>query len=70
MDMKLTWGNASSLRESNQNEEFVIVNQQFINSFSVFNVQKGFAEFQVVKRYLLSNCRDHGRFLILNRSAS
>ncbi|WP_425391201.1 ABC transporter permease [Ekhidna sp.] len=40
MNMDLKWGESESLKRSNQNEELVLVNQQFIESMKVFNVQK------------------------------
>ncbi len=39
MDMKLAWG-GDELEASNQTEELVLVNQQFLTSMTVFNVQK------------------------------
>lgn len=39
MDMKLAWGD-SELSASNQTEELVMVNERFLQSMSVFNVQK------------------------------
>lgn len=40
MDMKLSWGESRSLKNSNQNEEMVLVNEQFLRSAAVFNIQK------------------------------
>lgn len=39
-DMKLTWGSTGGVNTSTQNEEFVLVNEQFLKSISVFNTQK------------------------------
>lgn len=40
MNIQLAWGNSDALHQSNQNEEFVLVNEQFIQSMKVFNLQK------------------------------
>ncbi|WP_424961214.1 ABC transporter permease [Ekhidna sp.] len=40
MNMDLKWGESESLKLSNQNEELVLVNEQFMESMKVFNVQK------------------------------
>jgi putative ABC transport system permease protein len=40
LDIKLQWGESKSLALSNQNEELVLVNQQFMTSSSVFNLKK------------------------------
>lgn len=56
MDMKLIWGE-DQLEASNQTEELVLVNEQFLQSMSVFNVQKD------SMRFTLSNgvhCRIAG----------
>ena len=39
MQMKLAWGDGASIESSNQSEEMVLVNQQFLRSAAVFNVQ-------------------------------
>ncbi|WP_420578640.1 ABC transporter permease [Ekhidna sp.] len=40
MKMNLVWGNSEDLSLSNKNEELVLVNEQFIKSTKVFNLQK------------------------------
>ncbi len=40
MEMKVAWGEVSSIRHSNQNEELVLVNEEFMRSIAVFNIQK------------------------------
>lgn len=39
MKMNLEWGNSQSIENSNQSEEMVLVNQQFLRSADVFNVK-------------------------------
>ena len=39
MDVKLIWGESESLTTSTQNEELVLVNEQFMRSVAVFNLQ-------------------------------
>lgn len=39
MDMKLWWGDAESITLSNQSEEMVLANRQFLSANAVFNVQ-------------------------------
>ncbi|MEQ9300920.1 MAG: FtsX-like permease family protein [Cyclobacteriaceae bacterium] len=39
MGMKLIWGESQQLSQSTQNEELVLVNEQFLKSAAVFNVQ-------------------------------
>ncbi|WP_420318653.1 ABC transporter permease [Ekhidna sp.] len=40
MKMNLEWGNSKDMSASNKNEELVLVNEQFITSTKVFNLQK------------------------------
>ncbi len=40
MKVKLAWGESESLSKSTQNEELVLVNEQFMRSVAVFNLQK------------------------------
>ncbi|NQZ77352.1 MAG: FtsX-like permease family protein [Ekhidna sp.] len=40
MQMELAWGESTSIYESNQSEERVLVNRQFISALKVFNMQK------------------------------
>lgn len=40
MGMKLVWGESKSLSQSTQNEERVLVNEQFLRSAAVFNLQQ------------------------------
>ena len=40
MDMKLLWSSGEKLNRSNKTQEFVIVNESFMQSVSVFNVQR------------------------------
>ncbi|MEP0984212.1 ABC transporter permease [Ekhidna sp.] len=40
LKMNLVWGNSKELAASNQNEELVLVNEQFLKSTKVFNLQK------------------------------
>ncbi|MEO1254165.1 MAG: ABC transporter permease [Bacteroidota bacterium] len=40
MNMELIWGESKAILRSSQNEELVLVNQQFIESLKVFNLQK------------------------------
>ncbi len=40
MKMEAKWGKVSSLRSSNKNEESVLVNEEFMRSIAVFNIQK------------------------------
>lgn len=54
MKMNLVWGTSKELTSSNQNEEMVLVNQQFINSMKVFNVQKDTLRFTLEDG---TNCR-------------
>ncbi|MEQ9467283.1 MAG: FtsX-like permease family protein [Ekhidna sp.] len=54
MKMKLSWGESQSMERSNQNEELVLVNEQFIRSQKVFNVQKDTLRFTLENG---TNCR-------------
>lgn len=54
MEMELKWGESESLSASNQNEELVLVNEQFIESIKVFNVQKDSLRFTLADG---TNCR-------------
>jgi putative ABC transport system permease protein len=40
LEMKLAWGNSDLLSQSNQTEEYVLVNQEFLNSVNVFNLKQ------------------------------
>ena len=40
MEMELQWSSGEDLQHSNQNEQLVLVNEQFIQSIKVFNTQK------------------------------
>ncbi len=39
MKLNLTWGDSKSIENSNQSEEMVLVNQQFLRASAVFNIQ-------------------------------
>ncbi|MEP1033293.1 FtsX-like permease family protein [Ekhidna sp.] len=54
MKMELAWGESKSLNQSTQNEELVLVNEQFIQSMKVFNVQKDTLRFTLSDG---TNCR-------------
>ncbi|MFT6857053.1 MAG: putative ABC transport system permease protein [Cyclobacteriaceae bacterium] len=54
MEMKLVWGESQSLEKSNQNEERVLVNQQFIKSANIFNTQHDSLTFRLGDG---TNCR-------------
>ncbi len=45
MNMELVWGNDEPIEQSNQNEELVLVNQQFMRSIGVFNLKKDSMKF-------------------------
>ncbi|MEO9870865.1 ABC transporter permease [Ekhidna sp.] len=47
MKMELSWGESESISRSHQNEELVLVNQQFINLLKVFNTQKDTLRFNL-----------------------
>ncbi len=54
MKMKLDWGESDAIQLSNQNEELVLVNEQFITSLKVFNQQKDTLRFTLADG---TNCR-------------
>lgn len=54
MKMNLSWGESESLERSNQNEENVLVNEQFLRSMKVFNIQKDTLRFTLENG---TNCR-------------
>jgi ABC-type antimicrobial peptide transport system permease subunit len=54
MNMELKWGESESLQRSNQNEELVLVNEQFIEAMKVFNIQKDTLRFTLADG---TNCR-------------
>ena len=45
MKMELIWGESEAMSRSNQTEELVLVNEQFIASLKVFNTQKDTLQF-------------------------
>ncbi|MGB3468945.1 MAG: ABC transporter permease, partial [Cyclobacteriaceae bacterium] len=47
MDIKYTWGSGELLNLSNSNTEYVLVNEQFLQSMAVFNVQKDSLRFKL-----------------------
>ena len=57
MEMELIWGESQSLAQSNQTEELVLVNEQFIQSLKVFNKQKDTLRFTMKDG---TNCRVAG----------
>lgn len=54
MEMELVWGDSKTIQQSNQNEELVLVNEQFISAMKVFNVQKDTLRFALEDG---TNCR-------------
>lgn len=54
MKMELAWGESEGIQLSNQNEELVLVNEQFITALKVFNEQKDTLRFTLEDG---TNCR-------------
>lgn len=52
--MKLKWGDADQMANSNQNEELVLVNQEYLEAISVFNLKKDTLTFTLADG---TNCR-------------
>tara|TARA_Y100000310_G_scaffold345073_1_gene461610 strand:+ start:1546 stop:4167 length:2622 start_codon:yes stop_codon:yes gene_type:complete len=54
MNMPLIWGDETAMKNSNQNEELVVVNERFLQAQSVFNVKDDSLRFQMADG---TNCR-------------